>query len=68
MIIELVHHQPESHQQCFNQTVSDTETQIETPGPIEQTPDIPESGKKMNLWLSPLVTGPSPRDASASKK
>ena len=42
IVLSWYHHQPESHQQSFTKS----RTYIETPGPIDRTPETPGSGKK----------------------
>merc|ERR1712015_257980 len=46
LVLSWYHHQPESHQQSLNQR---SWTDIETPGPIDRTPETPGSGKK-KFW------------------
>ena len=44
IVLSWYHHQPESHQQSLNQSLGCM--YIETPGPIDRTPETPGSGKK----------------------
>ena len=41
IVLSWYHHQPESHQQSFTKL-----PELETPGPIDRTPETPGSGKK----------------------
>ena len=47
------HHQPESHQQSFTKFLD-----IETPGPIDRTPETPGSGKNWKWALPPFENFP----------
>ena len=40
IVLSWYHHQPESHQQSFTKL-----PELETPGPIDRTPETPGSGK-----------------------